>query len=124
MTGRHWAIACLDCLVGFELGRLVEIADDGWPVAPQFGGHRDLQSKTWVDGPALGRFVELFLIQHLGHEIGIVDSDAVTEALESYEIGEEPFVWVATGDALTGVYRTEDSGRATAKLLTLLKKQP
>jgi hypothetical protein len=123
MRGRHWSLACCDCLVGVELGRLVEIDDDGLPVGPHFQGFRDVDDNVRVEGIALRRLVELFLIQHLGHDVGIVDSDAVVDALGPYEMGAEPFSWIGRPGELTGIYNAERSRAATTKLVRLIESR-
>jgi hypothetical protein len=113
---RRWAVACFQCLVGFELGRLVEIDDAGLPVAPYFGGFREVEADAWVGGADLRRGIELFLIEHLGHELGLVESDQITEALEGFAIGEEPFRIHDQRSEVVGVYHAETIDIATRRL--------
>jgi hypothetical protein len=113
---RRWAVACFQCLVGFKLGRLVEIDDAGLPVAPYFGGFREAESDAWVGGADLRRGIELFLIEHLGHELGLAESDQITEALEGFDIGEEPFRMHEQRSEAVGVYDAETIDIATKRV--------
>jgi hypothetical protein len=118
---RHWGLACLECLVGLRLGRLVEIDDDGLPCGPHFQGFRVSERDTWIGDNELRSAVEAFHIKHLGHELGIVDSDKVLEWLEDTEIGDEPFRWIEDPtNELDGVYVAELTNLATALLAARL----
>jgi hypothetical protein len=113
---RYWAVACFQCLVGFALGRLVEIDDAGLPVAPHFGGFREVEADAWVGDADLRRGIELFLIEHLGHELGLVETDQITEALEGFDIGEEPFHILDQRSEVIGTYHADTIDIATKRL--------
>jgi hypothetical protein len=114
---RLWGLACLDCLVGLELGRLVEIQDDGLPLEPYFQGFRISALDRWIGGEALRRYVELFQIGHLGHELGLVDADEVLRWFEDVPADDWPFRWLNDSlSQLNGVYLSESTASATGRL--------
>jgi hypothetical protein len=114
---RQWGLACMDCLVGLRVGRLVEIDNDGLPISPYFQGFRVPKRDHWVGGAELSRAVELFLIGHLGHEVGLVDQDAVLLWFEETDPDDLRFTWVEDPHVeLEGVYLSDRTGGSTARL--------
>jgi hypothetical protein len=114
---RLWGLACFSCLKGLELGRLVEIHDDGLPCEPFFQGFRVSRRDHWVGGDELRRAVERFHIVHLGHELGLVDSDEVLRWFEDVDPPDLPFQWAEDPDLELGTaYIADRTGHATKKL--------
>jgi hypothetical protein len=74
--------------------------------APDGGEHADLDEQAVVLAESLAesrgepladvhpkhlrRGIELFLIEHLGRQLGLVETDPIADALEGFEIDEEP----------------------------------
>lgn len=94
-----WNLVCMTCRIALPLGRLVTMRDDT-PVPLHFQGFRNHWDGRWVDGPELLDCMQRFLAFHLGHELGTVDDDAIIDALEPFEIDQEPFRWVADAEEL------------------------
>jgi hypothetical protein len=95
-----WSLVCLTCLQALRLGQFVTIDRDGSPVPPSFKGFRNEWGGRWIGGPELLESVQRFLALHLGHELGTVENDVIIDALEPWEMGEEPFRWVENAEDL------------------------
>lgn len=87
-----WTLACMDCLVGLRLGRLVTIDDDGNSVRPWWQGYRFLVEDRWIGGTELQSLALLFMAVHLGHGLGLVEDQALTNSFSWYDPDEQiPF---------------------------------
>jgi hypothetical protein len=98
-----FSLVCLTCRIALPLGRVVTIKEDGSTVPLHFEGFRNHWDGRWVGRPELLECVQRFLAFHLGHELGTVDDDAIIDALEPFEIDQEPFRWVADAEELLDV---------------------
>lgn len=121
MTTRYWALACLCCLEGLHLGRLVEIDDQGLPVEPHFGGFRNVLTDEWIGGGLLDRAVRGFMVRHLGHKLVTVDADTIGEVLDTYDESDQPFRWITEASGLDGRHDAETVTEGTAALVAALR---
>jgi hypothetical protein len=115
---KHWALACHTCLQGVRLGKLVEVDDTGLPIEPYFQGFRDLKDGTWVGEEDLLRLMQRFLISHLGHAMGLVDGDAISDHFEmlGVAIDEEAFRYPPLSD-IESIYLSDLTGISTQELV-------
>jgi hypothetical protein len=116
--GKYWGLACRRCRLGVKLGKLVTMDDDGLPLPPHFGGY-------WHRGVAIGddqlrRLIELFLIEHHGHHLAVIESDVVLDLNSRLEEDGLPhaLTWLANPDELVGIYNEETSLDATRDYIT------
>jgi hypothetical protein len=77
---------------------------------------------AWIGGAELMRTLELFVIGHLGNELGVVDTDKLLDALEPFPFDDKPLVWIDDPAALTGTYVVEETALTTESIVQTLAR--
>ncbi len=63
---------CVDCQEVFDLGKAVNLDENGQSIPWQFNGFRDQDSTEWIAKDSLWSLIQVWLLNHIGHEIRIV----------------------------------------------------
>jgi len=63
---------CFDCKEVVDLGKAINQDENGQSTAWQFNGWRDQENSNWISKESLWELIQVWLLNHIGHEIRIV----------------------------------------------------
>ncbi len=63
---------CVDCQEVFDLGKAINMDENGRSIPWQFSGWIDQDNSEWISKDSLWSLIQVWLLNHIGHETRIV----------------------------------------------------